>query len=138
MIMKNLTTKNYIFTAMAILLTFSLTGCGSNPVKNVTSEIVPSSVKSKEDVKKAIVKAGYSLGWIVQEIDENTLEARITVRNKHTAKVKIPYSLKEYSILYQSSQNLNYDSEEQTIHRNYNSWINNFNQRIQHQFFLML
>lgn len=116
------------------LLSLALVGCAGQQVLNVQSEIVPSNVTSKEEVKKAIVQAGGSLGWRVRELDENTLMATINVRNKHGVEVKIPYSQSEYSILYKTSKNLKYDAEKNTIHKNYNSWINNFNNRIQDNF----
>jgi hypothetical protein len=37
--------------------------------------------------------------------------------------VSIPYTAKNYSILYKDSTNLKYDASAQTIHENYASWI---------------
>ncbi len=132
-----LSVKQSLFISFMVLLSLTLVGCAGQQVMNVESEAVPINVKSKSDVKKAIVQAAASLGWRVQEQDENTLKAKIIVRNKHHVEVTIPYSKSEYSILYQSSQNLKYDAENNTIHKNYNSWINNLNNRIQNQFNLV-
>ncbi|MBH0195685.1 MAG: hypothetical protein HP494_08855 [Nitrospira sp.] len=41
----------------------------------------------------------------------------------HQAVVSIPYTTKQYSILYKSSNNLKYDAATQTIHENYLAWI---------------
>ncbi|VAW49510.1 hypothetical protein MNBD_GAMMA03-1924 [hydrothermal vent metagenome] len=128
--------KSLLMVVMAFLA-LTLVGCGvGQQVVNVESEIVPNNVQSKADVKKAISKAGASLGWRIREVDANTLKATIRIRNKFPVEVTIPYSKSEYSILYRSSQNLKYNAEENTIHRNYNRWINNLNNRIQNQFYL--
>jgi hypothetical protein len=37
--------------------------------------------------------------------------------------VSIPYTAKNYSILYKDSKNLKYDEAAQTIHENYSGWI---------------
>jgi len=47
---------------------------------------------------------------------------------EHTAIVDIPYSAKSYSILYKSSVNLTEKSGQ--IHKNYNGWVQNLDQRI--------
>lgn len=135
--MKILNIKQIFWAFFAVFLTMALVSCVGNPVRNVQSEMVPTNIKSKADVKKAIVLAAQSLGWRVKEIDNNTLRAAITVRGKHRAEVKITYSQKEYSITYKSSDNLNYDAQSNTIHRNYNSWVDNLNNSIQSQFFIM-
>ncbi|VAW46071.1 hypothetical protein MNBD_GAMMA03-200 [hydrothermal vent metagenome] len=132
--MNVLNVKQSLFMGFMFFLSLTLVGCVGQPVVNVESEIVPSNVQSKADVKKAISKAGASLGWRVREVDANTLKATIRVRNKFPVEVTIPYSKSEYSILYRSSQNLKYNAEKNTIHKNYNNWIFNLNNRIQNQF----
>jgi hypothetical protein len=47
------------------------------------------------------------------------------------AVVDIKYNTKTYSIIYKSSQNLDYDGK--NIHSNYNGWIQRLNQAIQSQ-----
>jgi hypothetical protein len=48
----------------------------------------------------------------------------------HTAVVTIPFSTKSYSILYKESTNLKYDAEKQTIHGNYNGWVQRLDNEI--------
>ena len=49
----------------------------------------------------------------------------------HTAVVDIPYTTTSYSILYKSSVNLK--QEGNTIHSNYNGWVQNLDQAIKRQ-----
>ncbi|MEA3404238.1 MAG: hypothetical protein U9R28_00675 [Pseudomonadota bacterium] len=93
---------------------------------------MPTNIKSTEQVKKAINIAGSGLGWMIKEVDGGTLQGTLLLR-KHVAQITIPYSEKEYSLLYKASENLKYDAEAQTIHKNYNGWIQNLNRAIQVQ-----
>lgn len=52
---------------------------------------------------------------------------------EHEAVVDIIYDTQSYSILYKSSQNLQYNETNRTIHKNYNSWIRNLNVSIQRE-----
>jgi hypothetical protein len=113
-------------------MSFLLTACGGVPIKNVSNSSVSISIDKKEQVRKAIKTAGASLGWVMKEIDGNTLEATLILR-KHVAIITIPYSEKEYSLLYKSSEYLKYDAVKNTIHKNYNSWITNLDRNIQIQ-----
>ncbi len=118
---------------LAIVATsFLLTACGGTPVKNVESSAVPNNIKSASDVKKAIQRAGTGLGWMIKEVDGQTLQGTLLLR-KHVAQISIPYSKTEYSLLYQSSEELNYDESAKTIHKNYNGWIMNLDRAIQVQ-----
>ncbi len=49
----------------------------------------------------------------------------------HTAVVEIPYSTKAFSIRYKDSVNLDYTGE--SIHSNYNGWIQNLEKGIRTQ-----
>jgi len=118
----------FAITAVAFLLT----GCGAAPVKNVDSNIVPSNVQSAEQVKQAIKRAGTGLGWMIKEVDSNTLQGTLMLR-KHIAQITIPYSKSNYSLMYKTSENLNYNAEDKTIHKNYNGWIQNLDRAIQVQ-----
>ena len=106
--------------------------CG--PIQNVTDAPVPAASGKPlgaEDVKKAIIRAGGTLGWKMDEQAPGKIVGTLNVRT-HTAVVEIPYSARSYSINYKSSVNL---SEEggQTIHNNYNGWVKNLDKGIQAQ-----
>lgn len=128
----NVLFKKWMVILSVIFTSFLLTACGGVPVKDVSSSSVSITVEKKEQVREAIKTAATSLGWIIKDIDSNTLEATLFLRS-HVAKVTIPYSAKEYSLLYKSSENLDYDAEKKTIHKNYNSWITNLDRRTQVQ-----
>ncbi len=115
-----------------VAVSFLLTACGVKPVHEVESKIVPSNIKSAAQVKQAIQRAGIGLGWIIKEVDGDTLEGILLLRT-HMAKITIPYNKSEYSLLYKSSEKLDYDQEAKTIHSNYNGWIMNLDRAIQVQ-----
>ena len=97
--------------------------CG--PIQNVTDAPVSSASGkplSSDDVRKAIMRAGTTLGWQMNANAPGKITGTLNVR-KHTAVVEIPYSPRSYSINYRSSVNLN--EEEGQIHNNYNGWVKN-------------
>ncbi len=120
--------------AVVAISTFVLTGCSrAVSVYNVDqTKVEIKKGKSSEDVYQAIKKAGAGLGWIVTKKKEGTAEGRLMLR-KHLAVVEIPYSTKSYSINYKNSNELNYNPSNNTIHKNYNSWIQNLDNAIQIQ-----
>lgn len=108
-----------------------LTGCRSAPVYNVESAPIQISSKhTSNDIKKAIISAGTGLGWQMKTKKKGHIIATLYLRN-HVAVVDIKYSTKSYSITRKSSSGLHYDGV--NIHKNYNSWIQNLNRRIQSQ-----
>ena len=52
---------------------------------------------------------------------------RLALRG-HVAVVDVRYTVKDYSITYKDSSNMNYQDGQ--IHRNYNGWIENLNRDI--------
>lgn len=121
------------FRIFATLMVVILLGaCRTVSVYDVRDAAVVSNVASvsKEDVRKAIIRAGSALGWQIQENGPNALVGTLKLR-EHIAVVDIPYSVKQYSIVYKSSSNLNYDGA--TIHSNYNGWIQNLQKGINSQ-----
>lgn len=119
------------FAAAVVAFTLTLAGCGASPVQNYEAQPVPTNVKSAEQVKQAIRQAGVGLGWIISE-DGDKLKGTLNLRS-HQAVISIPYSKTSYSLIYQNSINLDYDAEKGTIHKNYNGWMQNLNNRIQVQ-----
>ncbi len=87
---------------------------------------------SVEDVEKSIVQAGVGLGWQMAVAKPGEIIGTLNIRS-HQAIVTIPYSTKNYSILYKDSKNLKYNAERQTIHVNYSSWIRNLDDAIRSQ-----
>lgn len=127
--------------AIALLTALSLaiaTGCRtSTPIYNVTeATVVTNSDKaaSADDVKKAILRAGTTLGWNMKTEKPGHVIGTLHLR-KHMAQVDIKYSTTSYSITYRDSENLNYDGS--NIHGNYNGWVQRLQQNIQSQLNLL-
>jgi len=121
----------YVFL-FSLLVVFA-GGCRSTtPVWNVEDATVATgkTQASTDDVKNAIVRAGASLGWAMQEKKPGYMTGTLTLR-KHIAVVDIKYDAQKYSIIYKDSSNLKYDGT--NIHSNYNGWIQRLNQSIQAQ-----
>ena len=108
-----------------------LGGCRSNPVMNVDNAAIAVDQKySEKDVKKAIIRAGQTLGWQIKDLKPGVLEGKLVLR-KHIAVISINYDKSKYSIKYKDSTNLNYDGVK--IHSNYHGWIQNLQKNIQTQ-----
>lgn len=127
--------------AIVLLAGLSLaiaTGCRtSTPVYNVQdATVMTNSDKpaTANDVKKAILRAGATLGWNMKEEKPGHIIGTLNLRS-HMAQVDIKYSTSTYSITYRDSQNLNYDGT--NIHGNYNGWVQRLQQNIQSQMNLM-
>jgi len=73
---------------------------------------------------RAIVSGCARRGWVCEVTSPGEIKGVLNIRT-HRAEVRIPYDTAKYSILYVSSENLRYDAEEKTIHRNYNKWVAN-------------
>lgn len=84
---------------------------------------------TKAQVGKIIGDACMELNWQPKKLDNNTIQARIVVRNKHTVIVNIPYTNNSYSIEYSSSINMD-EKPDGKIHRNYNNWVKNLSDKI--------
>jgi hypothetical protein len=124
-----------LFAAACLL---ALIGCrGAVPVYNVSSSpVVANKPATADDVQKAIARAGATLGWQMAQQGAGRVEAILVLRT-HRAVVDISYDAKNYSILYKDSSNLNYDAAGNTIHNNYNGWIQNLDKAIRAQLSLM-
>lgn len=84
----------------------------------------------KEDqVRQAIIAGARDKGWVARELRPGVISASLSNRS-HYAEVEIPYSGSSYSIIYKSSTNLKYRPSDQTIHNQYNNWVNYLRQAI--------
>ena len=120
--------------AIALVITLMSTGCRTSPILNVPNQVIvaPSNKVTSNDVYKAIVRAGASLGWKMQKTSDGVILGTLNLRD-HQAVVVIKYTKGNYSIMYKSSKNLKFDAEDQTIHSNYNGWIENLENAINAQ-----
>lgn len=121
---------------IAVVLTLLLaTACRTAPV---VMDVVDSPVQSDktgvtmDDVQGAIKRAGSSLGWVMLSEGPGMMEGTLNLR-KHVAIVEISYDTSKYSVRYKESTNLNYDPEKNTIHPNYNGWVQNLDNAIKRE-----
>ncbi len=119
-----------ILSAVAILLI----ACAPTSIRDI--ENAPVNVSSANydlsDVTKAIKRAGIGLGWQMKEETPGHIVGTLHLRS-HVAIVDITYTLDDFSINYKDSNNLKYNAGNNTIHKNYNGWIQNLNNAINAQ-----
>lgn len=78
-----------------------------------------------EQVAQAVTKAAFGMGWTSSKISDEQYVARRVVRGKHTVVVSISISPEQYSVTYQSSDNMKFEIYDgvRLIHPNYNVWV---------------
>lgn len=127
-----MTTKKFL-TILALLVAVAvLSACRSSQVYEVYDSPIPNGRISDRGFEKAAIRAGANLGWSVQRKAPGLMVATVHIRD-HMAQVDIRYNSRSYSIRYRTSSNLKYDAEKQTIHSNYNSWVQNLDNAIRAQ-----
>jgi len=117
----------FVTTALVALFLTPAVGCAAKPILNLHDVAIPAKVDGSshtvEAVQAAIIRGCTERTWVPVVEGEGTIHASIAVRGKHFAEIDIPFSASSYSIIYVSSENLDYNAERQRIHRNYNNWI---------------
>ena len=119
-----------VFRALLLgfVLAASVAGCRTAPVLNVeNAPVVANKPPTMKDVQDAITRAGVALGWKIEPVKPGLMQGTLNLRT-HTAVVEIPYSTTAFSIKYKDSVNLNYTGD--SIHSNYNGWIQNLEKGI--------
>ncbi|MGH6624128.1 MAG: hypothetical protein ACREBN_09160 [Burkholderiaceae bacterium] len=110
-----------------------LASCRTVPIYNVKDAPVNTAAgqaSSLAAVEQAIVRAGNQLGWTMKVETPTLITGTLNLRT-HAAVVSIPFSTTSFSILYKSSANL--DQQGDSIHKNYNSWVQNLEKAIRAQ-----
>lgn len=119
--------KNLILSALLILSLCLAAGCmRQSQLQNPTGLTVRGAngqTLAEAQVRQAILAGAKEKGWIAREMSPGLITASLAVRS-HLAEVEIPYSGSSYSIIYKNSTNLDYNSKDQTIHNQYNNWVN--------------
>ncbi|MBC7802420.1 MAG: hypothetical protein H7Y16_00975 [Candidatus Parcubacteria bacterium] len=124
-----------IITGFAAAAAFVfLTGFGAGaPVLNVISaSIPPHPAANMENIEKAVIRAGLTLGWQMVPKGPGRVEGVLTIR-KHQAIIEVTFDARSYNINYKDSVNLDYRPNDRTIHSNYNGWIQNLDKAIRAQ-----
>lgn len=119
----------------ALAIALAVASCSQNQPL-VTYDEVPTKATvevTQEQVGEAIIDAGTKRGWSMTEVEPGLIRGEILVRGKHKVEVNIPYTASSFSILYLSSDNMNYQLRDgqPRIHPKYNSWIKNLKSDIE-------
>jgi hypothetical protein len=107
-----------------------MVGCRTAPILNVKDAPVNVPAGQKDSlatVENAILRAGNGLGWQMKVEKPGLIVGTLNLRT-HMAVVDIPFTATKYSILYKNSVNL--EQQGDTIHKNYNGWVENLDQAI--------
>ena len=129
-----------ITNAIPLLLILFFSGAleAAKPIENLIDVSVPQnsdgSYPSLNDVRRSIIAGCKIKRWTPIQDGKNMIIASIWIRNKHYAEVIIPFTESEYSIIYETSENLDYNAKKQKIHRNYNKWVILLSRAIQNEF----
>jgi hypothetical protein len=115
----------------ACLLLASIVGCraGGQVYEVKDAPIETAKPLTLDQVQKAIIDAGIKQTWIMTPIKPGEMLGEYNVQS-HQIHVLIPYTTKNYSILYKDSSNLRYNPEKRTIHVNYAKWIERLDNEI--------
>ena len=120
------------FAAIAVFILLAGFGRGT-PIYNVQSApIPPNPAATLENIEKAVMRAGMTLGWQIAPKGLGMAEGILVLR-RHRAVVDITYDTQSFSITYKDSVNLDYVETDKTIHSNYNGWIQNLEKGIRAQ-----
>jgi hypothetical protein len=103
-----------------------LAGCSTQQdVMNISDVPIPVGdngiLHTHAEVRTAISEAAKFKRWLARDLDEDTIVAEITVRDRHHAEVSIDYSESSFAINLLSSSGL--EQKDGRIHRNYNKWV---------------
>ncbi len=98
-------------------------------VKEAPVQTASGKVPSLEQVQKIIIESGVKLGWVMAVVKPGEIQGTRNVRI-HSAVVTIPFTEKNYSVLYKDSTNLKYNAAAQTIHQEYTYWIQELDNEI--------
>lgn len=119
--------RRFVLILLA-LAALAAAGCRSNPIQDVGPSPIPAKA-TQQQVEQAIVRAGAGLGWAMKPQGPGLVIGTLAVRD-HLAIVEIPHNSRSFSIRYKDSRNLDFNAAAHTIHKNYNSWVQNLNRAI--------
>jgi hypothetical protein len=115
---------------LMLLAAIAVAGCRATvPVDNIenspygATSYADTKQLTLDDYERAIIIAGSERNWVFEKVGPGHLVGTNVVRGKHTAVVEVIFTTTEFSISYKDSKNLEYDPAKNTIHPNYNSWI---------------
>ncbi|MBR0672105.1 hypothetical protein [Neoroseomonas soli] len=120
--------RRSLLGAAPVLLAIAAVGLSActRPIYNVESRSFVDTA-TPEIRRNQILRAGAGLGWEMEPVRPGLIRATLRLRT-HVAVTEITYTASNFSIRYVNSTNLQYDGT--SIHRNYNSWIENLERAI--------
>jgi len=120
-----------LFVASLVLVV--MLGCRAGgqvyEVKDAPIQTASGKALTLDQVQKAIIDAGIKQTWIMTPVKPGEMIGEYNIQS-HQIHVSIPYTTKNYSILYKDSSNLRYDPVKRTIHVNYQKWIERLDNEI--------
>lgn len=119
--------KKLLLLAMSLLLMTAACSATKAPILNLQNQPAAKTL-SMAQMEKAIMIGGSRVNWRMQKVKPGLIEATQMARS-HTAVVEIPFTEKNYSIIYKSSVNLKADGDG-NIHKTYNRWVRNLDKEI--------
>ena len=130
--------KNFLFKSwiplLVLALALPLAACFRQAqLKNLVDQPVAGSrnqTLTSAQVKKVILDACQKRGWVARELSPGRISATLDNRS-HRAQIEITFNGSRYSILYKDSLNLKYDPSNNTIHNQYNNWVDYLRQDIE-------
>lgn len=115
---------------LPLLFALGAFACRSAPLYQPAQVSLQAPAGAKlSQVARSIEEAGTSLGWSMKEQSPGVIDG-VLDRRRHRCEVAIHFDTQTFSILYANSENLDFDAEEETIHKGYNKWVANLERRI--------
>lgn len=125
--------RGWLGAFISCLAVVAVMGCKGGAqiyqVKEAPVQTASGKVPSLEQVQKIIIESGVKLGWVMAVVKPGEIQGTRNVRI-HSAVVTIPFTEKNYSVLYKDSTNLKYNAAAQTIHQEYTYWIQELDNEI--------
>jgi hypothetical protein len=127
--------KRYALVHTVLVLTvlvFAFASSGhaarSVPIQNYGNANLSTYGKfTAAQVGDAIVRAGVSIGWQMNNVSPELITATVMER-RHSVTVEIQYSATAYTIKYRDSVNMR--AEGSMIHSSYNRWVERLQRNI--------
>lgn len=113
-----------IVTITLLLSSIFFIGCSGPAVYTAPNAPVSkiANTPTLAQVDKAVKDSLIRRGWIPQKVSPNAYIGTYKKRDL-MAKVKVTFNTRVFNIEHIDSQNLDYDSSDETIHPTYNKWI---------------
>lgn len=122
--------KLFAYAFLGVIALQPLTATSAAALEKIhTSYVQLNEVTQKNTtargVENAIKTCSSARGWKFSKAAPGKLIGQLSVRGKHYVEVDVEYSSTVFKISYRDSQNMKYNAARNTIHKRYNSWVEN-------------